>query len=287
MPPTPAPSRWPAPYKAAVCFTMDNLGEAQAVRQGTWAGPIGGDPAVTVQLPRMLSLLRRASGTGRNRPIPATYFAEAWSLAVYPDAVAALAAGGHEVAWHGYQHEPWAGLSADEERAVFARSWDAARAAGVTYAGFRPPGGRVNERTWALLREHGVRYVSPLGQLGVGRDGVVVLPFEWRAVDAFWYMEKFAGIRKEHGEREEVHSPGEFRDWLMRKIDDVKAAGGFLSILFHPFLQTSEERFEVLEEVLARIGEDEELWVAPCKEVAEWVADHPELFEPESEEILG
>jgi hypothetical protein len=55
-----------------------------------------------------------------------------------------------------------------------------------------------------------------------------------------------------------------------------------MSILFHPFLQTNEEKFGVLEEVLKRIGEDGEMWVAPCKEIAEWMKSHPDLFPAES-----
>jgi peptidoglycan/xylan/chitin deacetylase (PgdA/CDA1 family) len=254
---------------------MDNLGEAQDVLQGRWTQPIGTHPAVTEQLPRMLALLAR-------HRVRATYFAEAWSLGVYPGAVRALAAAGHEVAWHGFQHEVWSGPRAEEERRSFEKSWAAAAESGVRYRGFRPPGGEVNERTWGLLREFGVEYVSPLGEFGIGPEGVVVLPFEWRAVDAFWYMEKFAGIRKGHGEREEVLSPGQFKEWLMGKIDEVAKAGGFMSILFHPFLQTSEEKFEVLEDVLKRISDDGQIWVAPCEEVAEWVRKHPEQFPSKS-----
>ncbi|KAK4040797.1 hypothetical protein C8A01DRAFT_45909 [Parachaetomium inaequale] len=282
MPPSPLPSRsrWPPPYRAAIAFTMDNLGEAQDVLQNTWSRPIGTHPAVTAQLPRMLALLAKHGGGG----LRATYFAEAWSLDVYPAAVRALTDAGHEVAWHGFQHEVWGGLGDEEERASFERSWEAVAAAdaGVRYAGFRPPGGRINERTWGLLREYGVEYVSPLGEFGMGREGVVVLPFEWRAVDAFWYMEKFAGVRKACGEGEDVRSPGEFKKWLMGKIDEVVRTGGFMSILFHPFLQTSEEKFEVLEEVLKRISEDGEIWVAPCMEIAGWMKAHPSLFPAES-----
>ncbi|KAK4155683.1 hypothetical protein C8A00DRAFT_13321 [Chaetomidium leptoderma] len=277
MPPTKPPSPWPTPYKAAIAITMDNLGEAQDVLKDAWPHPIGTHPSVTTQLPRMLALL------DKHHHQRATYFAEAWSLGVYPAAVAALTRAGHEVAWHGFQHEVWGGLDEEQERESFRKSWKAAAAAqGVEYVGFRPPGGAVNERTWGLLREYGVGYVSPLGEFGIGRGGVVVLPFEWRAVDAFWYMEKFAGIRKQHGEREEVLDPGEFKEWLMEKIDEVVRTGEFMSILFHPFLQTSEEKFVVMEEVLKRISEDGDIWVAPCKEVAEWVREHPELFPAKS-----
>jgi hypothetical protein len=87
-------------------------------------------------------------------------------------------------------------------------------------------------------------------------------------------MEKFGWIRKEHGESEEVLSPGDFKEWLMGKIDETVKTGGFMSILFHPFLQTSEKKFEMLQDVLKRISEDGDIWVAPCKEVAKWVKEN-------------
>ncbi len=270
---TDRPSRWPGPAKAAISFTMDNLGEAQDVNKGVWpeSQPLGTHPAVRDQLPRMLDLLDRHG-------VKATYFAEAWSLAVYPDAVHDLSHRGHEVAWHGYQHEPWAQLSAADETLNFTRSFDAAAQAGVRYAGFRPPGGSVNARTYALLRQRGVRYVSPLGELGVCQ-GVVVLPFEWRGVDALYYMDKFAGIRSAHGEPVALLAPADFRDFLFARIRETVESGGYWSILFHPFLQTSNEKLAVMEQVLDRIGHDPEIWCAPCDQVAQWVTDHPDMFD--------
>lgn len=272
--PISSPSRWPLPYKAAVSFTMDNLGEAQDVLNNTWSQPIGTHPAVTTTLPRILSLLAKHN-------IRATYFAEAWSLGVYLDAVRELQEGGHEVAWHGWQHERWGILDGNKERELFGRSWDAAKKAGVRYFGFRPPGGKANEPTWKLLDEYGAKYISPEGraeETGIGKEGIVVLPFEWKTVDAWWYMEKFASKRKEVGENEEVKTAREFEEWLMKRLDEVKRDGGFLSVLFHPFLQASEEKLEVLEAVAKRISGDPEIWVAPCKEIADWVREHPELY---------
>ncbi|KUI71525.1 hypothetical protein VM1G_06805 [Cytospora mali] len=228
---------WPNGAKCAISFTMDNLGEAQDVNKGLWPSdkPIGQHPSVLHTLPRILDLLDQqhgASGNSSGGGIKATYFAESWSLHVYPDAVRALRGRGHEVAWHGYQHETWHELSGEEEEeeeeeeeASFARSFAEAAAQGVAHAGFRPPGA-------AAAAGMGRHYVSPLGEFGIA-DGVVVLPFLWETVDAFWYMPKFAAIRKQHG--------------------------------------TSEDRFEVLREVLARISSDDEIWCAPCGEVATWL----------------
>ena len=58
--------------------------------------------------------------------VRATYFAESWSLRPYADVVRQdILARGHELSWHGYQHEPWAALSAADEELNFRRSWEA------------------------------------------------------------------------------------------------------------------------------------------------------------------
>lgn len=284
------PTPWPQGAKCAISFTMDNLGEAQAVHNKTWPKdkPTGQDPSVLQTLPRILDILAQVKVPGSDnddnssRGVRATYFAEAWSLATYPAAVADLQQRGHEVAWHGFQHEPWHTLSAADEESSFERSFAAAVAAGVRYTGFRPPGGKVNgSRTLDLCRRYGVEYVSPLGSFGIAEEGVVVLPFEWEGVDAFWYMDvdKFREIRREHGVSEEgVRGPGEFRGYLLGRIEEVKGEGGYMSILFHPFLTTDEEKMALLKEIVEKIGTDSDIWCAPCSEVATWVKDHRSQF---------
>ncbi len=58
--------RWPNGAKAAVSFTMDNLGEAQDVNKGVWpAGqPVGRHFSVREVLPRVLDMLGRPRRAG-------------------------------------------------------------------------------------------------------------------------------------------------------------------------------------------------------------------------------
>lgn len=272
---------------------MDNLGEAQDVNRGVWPAdrPFGTDPSVREQLPRMLDLLDRYG-------IRATYFAESWSLGPYADVARRdILARGHELAWHGYQHESWAALSANDEELNFRRSWEAMaefasgsggssddEAKGFAYKGFRPPGGTVNgERTYDLLRRHGMRYISPLGKGAGIEGGLAILPFDWRGVDAFYYMEgdKFESIRRSYGEPNpaSVLPPSRFLDFLGEDLSAVVREGGYRSVLFHPFLQTSEDKFTVLDDFLERLAGNPDIWCAPCDEVARWVQDHRGLFE--------
>lgn len=68
-----------------------------------------------------------------------------------------------------------------------------------------------------------MRYVLLLGELGIGKEGVVVLLFEWRGVDVFWYMDKFRGIREDYGEREELENFEEdLKGWLMSKMEEIR-----------------------------------------------------------------
>ncbi len=95
---------------AAVSLTFDNLGEVTALQRGEWpAGePLGRHWSVTRALPRILAALAEAEAQ-------ATFFVEGLNAELYPDALRSIAGAGHEVAFHGWQHEPWADLSPVEE----------------------------------------------------------------------------------------------------------------------------------------------------------------------------
>lgn len=242
---------------AAHSITFDNLGEVTALARGEHpAGePLGRHPSVTRALPRILGLLE---ATG----LRATFFVEGRNTELYPDALAEIAAAGHEVAHHGWCHEAWAGLGPEEEAAVLERGVRALEALGLRPDGFRPPGGALTAATLPLLRDLGFSYCSPAGDAVAVRDGVAVLPFAWPAVDAFHYLDRFA----EHRGGDAPHPPAVFAAELARALD----AGG--PVVFHAFLLTEDdERVAVLEHhlraVRARVDRGD-LWCAPLRDVA-------------------
>ena len=89
-----------------VSLTFDNLGEVADLERGRWPAdaPLGRHASVTRTLPRMLELLAAAE-------VRATFFVEGLNAELYPDALRSIADAGHEVAFHGWQHEQWADLS--------------------------------------------------------------------------------------------------------------------------------------------------------------------------------
>src|SRR5258706_10673400 len=90
--PDPAAPRWPADARAACAFPFDLDAETLWMARGVHE-PVAlsqGRFGVVEALPRILGLLRSAE-------IHATFFIPAWVATRYPDAVRAIAAGGHEI----------------------------------------------------------------------------------------------------------------------------------------------------------------------------------------------
>jgi peptidoglycan/xylan/chitin deacetylase (PgdA/CDA1 family) len=213
----------------AVRLTFDNLGEVTALERGEWpaGAPLGRHWSVTRALPRILRALEEAG-------VQATFFVEGLNAELYPDTLRELAAAGHEVGVHGWRHEPWGELDPERERELLTRAVEAFDALGLRPRSFRPPGGELTPASLQLLRELGFHRVSPAGDSVEDHDGLTVRPFRWEHVDAWYYLPKFAG----------PPSASAFRAAVLDA--DPQA-----TLVFHPFLLDTEERFAVLLEALA------------------------------------
>jgi peptidoglycan/xylan/chitin deacetylase (PgdA/CDA1 family) len=220
-------------HRAGTGLSFDNLGEVTALARGEWpaGAPVGEHWSVTRALPRLLALLAELD-------LRATFFVEGLNAELYPDALRELDAAGHEVAFHGWRHEPWGGLGPERERELFERGVEAMGALGLRPVGFRPPGGELTAATIPLLRELGFTYCSPAGEVVEERDGIAILPFRWELVDAWYYLPSFAG----------PESPAALREAVIGALD----GGRYATLIFHAFLTDTEERFDVLRDALER-----------------------------------
>jgi len=260
-------SGWgPQRRRAAVSVTFDNLGEAAALERGEQPGdePLGRHFSVTRALPRVLGALGEVG-------LRATFFVEGLNADLYPDTLRGLAADGHEVACHGWRHEPWGGLEPAAERELLERSVERLDGLGLRPLGFRPPGGALTPATPALLRELGFRYCSPAGDTVSQAGGLVVLPFRWPLLDAFHFLPHFGDMRADVlGSAEEL-SPARLREAVAGALADLARDGGHLTLLFHPFLVQPGERLDAIRAALAGVRslvDDGTAWCAPCRDVA-------------------
>lgn len=272
--------RWgPHGQSAAVSVTFDNLGEAMELSLGTWPAdqPVGRHHSAIEVLPRILDLLGREG-------LHCTYFVEGWSAGVYPDAIRALHEAGHEIGCHGWRHEHWAALGGrDQEAELVGRAVAAIRGHGLELQGFRPPGGELNDWTAAVLREQGLSYVSAAARRVATIGGLVALPFRWRTIDAYYLFGAFAPLRASCGDPEETLPPARLVAAVEQVLDEIVAAEGYVSLLFHPFLQADDGHFAAMEQIVSTVARREEIWCATCAEHADWALRHPELLAPDPE----
>lgn len=287
-------AKWPQGAKAAVALTLDNCGEAADLNRGLWPkdAPIGFHYSITEALPQILALLKKTN-------IHVTYFIESWSLAHYGEVIANdLAGEGHEVAWHAWQHEAWSKLSVAEELENFKHSFGDEGVGGFTrkgpgkgkvkpYRGFRPPGGIIHgNRTLSLCRSYGLGYVSPAAEHAAlvdvdcnGTNSIVILPFKWTSVDAFYYMDSFSGLRKLKGSpSKDPLGEDALVESYIAAVDEAIRKGEFLSLLFHPFLSNTKPRLQAMDRVLRHLAkrrDEGQIWLATCSEVEEYVRKNP------------
>jgi peptidoglycan/xylan/chitin deacetylase (PgdA/CDA1 family) len=259
----------PAGLPSALVLTIDNLGEARALERGTTPPdePVGNDPSVTVALPRLLDELDA-------QRLSATFFVEAINCELYPDAVREIAARGHELGVHGWRHEEWVSLSGAEERDILTRSVGAFAALGLGARGFRPPGGELNSRSPALLRETGVRWCSPAdGTAGV-RRGLAYVPFAWNFVDAYHLMDSFAPLRTSRGDPERSLDPAALADQFEDELQELAVTGSLRTLVLHPFLMLDEAWASGVSRLLAfsaELARERRTWVVAGGVFSDWL----------------
>lgn len=257
-----------------VALTFDNLGEAAELEMGALAAdaPLGGHRTATDVVPALLERLGE-------RGIAATFFVEGMNAELYPDLLREIEDRGHEVAYHAWRHEQWDELNAAEQAENLAHGVAAFARIGIEIAGLRPPGGRLGPGGVGVLREAGLRYCSPAGAGAGVEDGVALLPFQWRHLDASCVLPPLAAAREQMSGSPDPVEPAAFVAFLETEIDRLAVDGGFRAIVLHPFMLDwlGEENLRALLDHVSAAAAGG-LRVARCADVAEAVLAEPDRF---------
>ena len=118
---------WPDGKRAAVSFTFDFDAESVWLAMDPENAPPSGD-ALRRHLWRPRRRAAHPRDVGPAQTSEATFFVVGRNVELYPDRVAAIVAGGHEIAVHGYTHTPPARLTPVEEEAELIRRANCLRA---------------------------------------------------------------------------------------------------------------------------------------------------------------
>jgi len=270
---------WPGGARGALSLSFDNLGEAAELELGAFpaGAPLGEHFTATRVLPQLLETLRA-------HELVATFFVEGVNAELYPEALAAIVAAGHELGYHAWRHEQWGELTAAEQADNLARGRAAFaaldRRSGAGLAGMRPPGGQLGAGGAEVLRAAGLSYCSPAGAGAGIEDGVAMLPFQWRHVDASCVLPPLAPVRKAMTGSADPLEPEAFVTYLGAEIEQLRDSGGFLGIVLHLFMVDwlGEQRLAALLERLALAAREDAIWVAPCRDIAAHVLGQPDSF---------
>jgi peptidoglycan/xylan/chitin deacetylase (PgdA/CDA1 family) len=268
-------AEWPEGARGALCLSFDNLGEAAEIELGALVpdAQLGEHFTATRVLPSLLDTLRK-------RDLAATFFVEGLNTELYPEALAAIAAAGHEVAYHAWRHEQWGGLSAAEQAANLERGLTAFEALGLGLSGMRPPGGGLGPGGLAVLREAGLRYCSPAGRGASAAAGLALLPFQWQHVDASCVLPPLVAAREQMSGSPDPLDPDAFLAHLEAEIERLGRQGGFATVVLHLSMLDwlGKDRLVLLLSRLRGAQQAGDLWVARCRDIAEHILSHPKAF---------
>lgn len=274
--PDPAgPVRWPRGHRAAASFSFDVDAESAVLsavpgsqaRAGIMShqsyGPLVG-------VPRILEILGRYGVT-------ATFFVPGFTAERYPRVVRQIVEAGHEIAHHGYLHEPLEGVDAETEAGYLDRGLEALeRVAGVRPVGYRAPMWEPTWNTGRLLAERGFLYDSSfmdadvpyeLAVAGVpGTASIVEIPIQWALDD--W--EQYCFLPGISGEGL-IESPAKVEEMWTLELDAMRDVGGCFVLTNHPFLTGRPSRAAVLDRMIGRAVDHGDVWVASLGQIAEHV----------------
>ncbi|MGW4045967.1 polysaccharide deacetylase family protein [Streptomyces sp. NPDC004721] len=260
---------WPDGRRAAAAFTFDVDAESCVLAH---------DPSASsrmslmthqaygprVGVPRLLRLLRR-------QDVKATFFVPGFTADTYPDMVRSIVDEGHEVAHHGYLHEPMRGIGAAREAEYLDRGLEALDRLGIRPAGYRAPWWEMNWHTPDLLIERGFQYDSslldgdtPYRLHGTGAAGSLVeIPVDWGLDDweqyAFYPGWTGSGV---------IESPRKVHEMWLLEAQAHHAESGCFVLTNHPFISGRPSRAAALERLIEDVRALDGMWITTLEQIA-------------------
>ncbi|MDA5147038.1 polysaccharide deacetylase family protein [Streptomyces sp. AD681] len=255
---------WPDGHRAGLCVTFDFDGESPLLWRRRNDPP--GEVAELEQRrygPRrgVHTLLETLENTG----VRATFFVPGTIAHTHRTAVAEIHAAGHELALHGWCHEPPTDLDAGELRDTLTRSADLlAEISGVRPTGYRSPSFRMSPEAFETLASLGLVYDSSV--MGDDRPylvgDLVEIPVDWATDDAVYY--RYTG----GGETRAPYGAGALYDAWRDELAGARAAGSLVNLTMHPWQSGRPARALRLRRLLAEAKEHGDVWIGTAGELA-------------------
>lgn len=266
--------RWPHGKRIAVMLTFDF--DAELLRQSVIGkkeigfsdrsrglyGPHEG-------LARCLAMLKR-------QELRSTFFVPGKIVEEYPEEVHAIAEAGHELAYHGYDHDARIGIPEAEEEANMEKSEKLLQSVnGETVAGYRAPLDGMQEYSLVLLQKRKYLYSSTLKDCDWAyvhaTDGmeqpIVELPTEPGIDDFSYFYFSYADEKTITCTYPSDYVYDIWKDYF----DELASEGDKVMVLkLHPQLIGRVSRIRMLERLVLYMKQNG-AWITTCREAAQYV----------------
>ncbi|MCP3990172.1 MAG: polysaccharide deacetylase family protein [Actinomycetia bacterium] len=198
--------------------------------------------------------------------VKATIFTPGRICELFPAALQAAHASGHEIADHMWEHqvpdEP------DLKRDHVVRSTEALERT----VGTRPVGTRSGQEHSLLLEagyiydSHGSAHHLPHYRYDPnGQHPLVNLPFHYAIDDAMYFS--FAWLASDNS-AQRITDPNRVLELWWTAFEEQYELGGYLNICLHPFVSGRALRITMLDELISRMKTMPGVWFPTCEEVA-------------------
>ncbi|RJE79675.1 polysaccharide deacetylase [Paracoccus sp. JM45] len=274
------PARWPNGARCAVALSFDSDHETNELRDGgnSVARLSWGEFGARRGVPRIRKVLHR-------HDVKASFFVPAVSALLHPEEQRELADDGHEIGLHGWIHELNTTLDGTTERDLMLRAADTLeKVSGQRPVGMRTPSWDYSPNTLTIAREMGLIYDSslfsdddPYEILQDGHPtGIVELPVEWIRDDAVYFMMNRFGAQRPYT------PPADVLDIFLREFEGAYAENGLFLLTMHPHVTGYRSRIFILEQLIERIMDKGDCWIATHAEIARYCAGQAGLMQKET-----
>jgi len=262
------PKSWPNNARVAVCVSFDIDNESPALARGNTNPDLSAmsdtEFGSKEGLPRILRILDQ-------RGIPASFYIPAVSSIIAPDMIQAIQKSGrHEIALHGWIHEPVASLlNAAEEERLLKQSIDYfTKVTGKRPVGSRTGGWAISPYTIGIEQKLGLLYDSsmmamdePYELVTNGKPtGLVELPVTWVQDDAPYF-----------GRNGALPSPELIFNVYRDEFDMAYEERTMLMLTMHPHVSGRRSRAVHLAKLLDYMKAKPGVWFATAQQIAEYV----------------
>jgi peptidoglycan/xylan/chitin deacetylase (PgdA/CDA1 family) len=256
---------WPEGVRIAVNFTADF--DAMLLRRLLNEPPMQlakGEFGGRVGIWRLIELFD-------SHGVKATIFTPGRICELFPQALRAAVASGHEIADHMWEHRVPKEPDLEEDHLLKCK-------AALTKIAGRPPVGTRSHHSAALLRREGFIYTSEgesdhlpyYTRDANGENCLVNLPFHYAIDDAMYFS--FAWLASGN-DAQRLADPDKVFDIFWNAFWHQYRQGGYLNVCLHPFISGRALRTAMLDRLIARMKTLPGVWFPTCEEVARYCLD--------------